>query len=49
MRNPNYPDGLDRSVKFVENSRKLTCFEIAGYRNKYSILLWLLELQIMSG
>jgi hypothetical protein len=32
--------------KFVENYTKLTCLEIAGYRIKYSTVLWLLEHQI---
>ena len=32
--------------KCVENSIILTCFEITGYRIKYSTTLWLLELQI---
>ena len=42
----NYPDRLGPSVKFVENSTKLTCLEITGYRIKYSTALWLVELQI---
>jgi len=46
---PIYRNGLDRSVKFVENSTKLTCLEIAGYRIKYNTVLWLLELRIMNG
>jgi hypothetical protein len=33
----------------VENSTKLTCLDIAGYRIKYSTELWLLELQIRRG
>ena len=41
-----YPDRLDPSGKFVENSTKLTCLEIASYLIKYSTVLWLLELQI---
>jgi hypothetical protein len=44
-----YPDRLGPSGKFVENSTKLTCLEITGYRIKYKILLWLLELQIRRG
>jgi len=32
--------------KFVESSTKLTCLEIAGYRIKYSTVLWLLELKL---
>ena len=47
--NANYPDRLGPSVKFVENSKKLTCPEITGYRTKYSSVLWLLELQIRRG
>ena len=35
--------------KFVENSTKLTCLEITGYRIKYGTVLWLLELQIRRG
>jgi len=41
-----YPDWLGRSGKFVENSTKVTCLEITGYRIKYSTVLWILELQI---
>ena len=37
------------SVKFVNNSTKLTCLEITGYRIKYSTVLWLLKLQIRRG
>ena len=37
------------NLKFVENSTKLTCLEINGYRIKYSTVLWLVELQIRSG
>ena len=44
-----YPDRFGPSGKFVENSTKLTCLEITGYRIKYSIVLWLLELQIRRG
>jgi len=32
--------------KFVNNSIKLTCLEITGYRIKYITVFWLLELQI---
>jgi hypothetical protein len=46
IRIANYPDHLGPLGKFVENSTKLTCLEIAGYRIKYSAVLWLLELQI---
>jgi len=42
---------LDRlgPCKFVEDSTKLICLEITGYRIKYSRVLWLLELQIRQG
>jgi hypothetical protein len=40
-----YPVRLGPSDKFVENSTKITCPEITGYRIKYSTVLWLLELQ----
>jgi hypothetical protein len=40
---------LGPSGKCVENSTKQTCLEIAGYRIKYSTVLWLLELQIRRG
>ena len=36
IRIANCPDRLGPSDKFVENSTKLTCFEITGYRIKYS-------------
>jgi hypothetical protein len=42
----NYPDRLSPSRKFIENSTKLICLQITGYRIKYSILLWLLEFKI---
>jgi len=45
----NYPDRLGPSGKSVENSKKLTCLEITGYRIKYSTVLWLTELQIRGG
>ena len=45
----NYPDRLGPWDKFVENSKKLACFEITGYRIKFVIVLWLLELQIRHG
>jgi len=45
----NYPNQLGPWDKFVENSKKLTCLEITGYRIKYSRVLWLLELQIRHG
>jgi hypothetical protein len=49
IRTANYPDRLGSSGKFVENSTKLTCLEITGYRTKYSAVLWLLEPQITRG
>jgi len=36
IRTANYPDRLDPSAKFVQNSTKLTCLEVTGYRIKYS-------------
>ena len=47
--NAGYLDRLGPSGKFVENSTKITCLQITGYRNKYSVVLWLLELQIRRG
>jgi hypothetical protein len=41
-----YPERLDPSRKFVENSTKLTCLAITGYRIKFSTVLWLIELQM---
>ena len=41
-----YWDQLVPLGKFVENSTKLTCLEIAVYQIKYSAVLWLLELQL---
>jgi hypothetical protein len=35
--------------KYVENSIKLTCLAVTGYMIKYSIVLWLLKLQISRG
>jgi len=49
IRIANNPDRLGPSGKFVENSAKLTCLEITGYRVKYSTVLWLIELQIGRG
>ena len=49
IRTANYPDRLGPSGKFVENSTKLTCLDITGYRIKYSAVLWLLELQTSRG
>ena len=37
--NSNYPDRLGLQGKFVENSTKLTCLEITGFRIKYSTVL----------
>jgi len=36
-------------IQLAGNSTKLTCLEIAGYRIKYSTVLWILELQIRNG
>ena len=47
--NAGYPDRIGTSDKFVENSTKLTCPEITGYRIKYSTQLWLVKLQIRRG
>ena len=44
-----YPYQLGPSRKFVENSTKLTCLEIIGYRIKHSTVLWLVEIQIRPG
>ena len=44
-----YPDRLCSSGKFVDNSPKLTCFNIVGYLITYSTALWPLELQIRLG
>ena len=44
-----YPDRIVPSGKSVENSTKLTCLEIIGYRIKYSTALWLLGVQIRRG
>jgi hypothetical protein len=49
IRVANYPDRFGPSGKFDENSKKLSCLEITGYRIKYSTVLWLLELQIRHG
>jgi hypothetical protein len=49
IRIAHYPDRLGPSGKFVENSAKLTCPEITGYRIKHGTVLWLLELQIRRG
>jgi len=44
-----YPDRINWSIKFVDNSTKLTYLKITGYRIKYSTVLWLLELHIGLG
>ena len=44
-----YLDLIDSSGKFVDNSTKLTCLEIAGSQIKYSTVLWPLELQFRRG
>ena len=49
IQNSNYPDRLCPSGKFVGSSTKVNFLEIAGYRIKYSTVLWLLELQIRRG
>jgi hypothetical protein len=49
IRISNYPGNLEPSGKVVNNSTKLTCLESAGYRIKYSTVLWLLKLQINRG
>ena len=49
IRIANYTDRHGPSGKYVENSTKLTCLEIAGYRINYSTVLWLLELEIRRG
>jgi hypothetical protein len=49
IRTANYPDRLGPSGKIVENSTKLTCRQVTGYRIKYSTVLWLLEFQIRHG
>jgi hypothetical protein len=49
IRVSSYPNRLCPSGKFVQNSTKLTCLEITGYRIKYSTVLWLIELQIRRG
>jgi hypothetical protein len=41
-----YADLLGPSGKCVQNSTELACLEIAGYRIKYSTVLWHLDLQI---
>ena len=47
--NAGYLDQFGPSLKFVENSIKLTCVEISFYPIQYSTALWLLELPIRRG
>jgi hypothetical protein len=51
IRTANYPDRLGPSANFVENSTKLICREITGYRIEYSTVkcYGCRELQIMRG
>jgi len=44
-----YLDWLGLLGKFIENSTKPTCLEIASYRIKHSTVSWLLELQVRCG
>jgi len=44
-----YPDRLGPWGTSVDISKKLTRFEITGYRIKYSTVLWHLKLQIRRG
>jgi hypothetical protein len=37
IRTANYPNRLGPWDKFVENSKKVTCLEITGFRIKYSM------------
>ena len=48
-RSSNYSDRLGPPSNFVENSTELTCLETAGYRVKYSTVLWLIEPKIRRG
>ena len=45
----NFLNHLASSGKSVDNSAKLTCLEITGYRIKYRTMLWLIELRIRRG
>ena len=45
QQNSSYPNRLGPSGKSVQNSTKLTCLEITGYRIKYNTVLWLQELR----
>ena len=49
IRVSNYPDRLGPSGKYEENSTKITCLEIIGFRIKYCAMLWLMEFQNMRG
>ena len=49
IRIADYPDRFGPSGKFVENSTKISCLGINGYRIKYSTVSWLLELHIRHG
>ena len=49
IRISNYPDRPGPCSKSVENSTKLTCLAITGYRIKYCTVLWLIELQMRRG
>jgi len=42
IRIANYPDRLEPSGKFIENSTKINCLEVTGYRIKYSTVYLLL-------
>ena len=41
--------GLAAGENLSRILQKLTCLEIAGYRIKYSTVVWLIELQIRRG
>ena len=45
----NETSGNETSGKYFENSTKLTCLQIAGYRITHSTVLWLLEVKIRRG
>ena len=49
IRITNNPDRLGPCNKFIENSTRLPCLAITGYRIKYSRMLRLPELQIRRG
>jgi len=46
IRITNFPDRFGPSVKFVYNSRNITCLEIIVYSVKYVTVLLFLELEI---